>query len=278
MLRLENLPVSPATQIALTELQAAVDAGATFAERVELAKAWWKRKASRGAYEAAFNEIKVLLSRMAYGSVRCAYCEDSAADEIEHIAPKTVLPSLAFAWINYCYACGPCNGPKSNRHAVVDDDGTLTEIDQTTLTDQPAEAMALIDPRGEDYKDFLEIDIGGVTPAGEQLPTTSRFRIREGLSAKDKARAKWTIEVLRLNREVVRKARESALIAYRASLRDYALDKAAGVPQAHLETLRVGILEMPHPSVLNELIRQVATQPKVRMAIQAAPEIATWLR
>jgi len=35
---------------------------------------------------------------------------------------------------------------------------------------------------------------------------------------------------------------------------------------------------MPHPSVLNELIRQFATQPKVQRAIVIAPEIAAWIR
>jgi uncharacterized protein (TIGR02646 family) len=278
MLRLENRPVSQEAQAVLDELQSLVDDGDTFSVRVELAKHWWKRKTSRVSHADAFAEIRRLLASMAYGSVRCAYCEDSAADEIEHIAPKTVVPALAFNWMNCCYACGPCNGPKSNRHAIIDAHDVLTVIDDNALTDQPAGPMALIDPRVDDYKEFLELDIGGVTPEGRQLSPTSQFRVRAGLSGRDEARARWTIDVLDLNREVVRKARETALQAYRASLLEYAGEKKGGAAPRELADLRVGILAMPHASVLNELIRQVDTQPKVRRVMEDAPEIASWLR
>jgi hypothetical protein len=92
------------------------------------------------------------------------------------------------------------------------------------------------------------------------------------------ARGEWTLKVLRLNREVVRKARETALQSYRASLLEYARDKQGGATDEELARLRAGILAMPHPSVLNELIRQAATQPKVQRAMAAAPEIGGWLR
>lgn len=278
MLRLPNLAVSAATQLALGNLQADVDAGPNFADRVALAKDLWNRKTSKAINATAFAEIRATLSKMAFGSVRCAYCEDSAADEIEHIAAKTVVPSRAFDWMNYCYACGPCNAPKGNQHATVDQAGALTRIDPVTTVDEPTAPAALLDPRVDDYKVYLEIDIGGVTQAGTQLVPTSEFRVKANLTALAATRADYTLEVLRLNREVVRKARETALIAYRASLLEYAQDKADGLSQAELDQRRDAILAMPHPSVLNELIRQSATQPKVRRAMAQAPEIETWLR
>ncbi|MGP9822325.1 hypothetical protein ACTZWW_20060 [Salinarimonas sp. NSM] len=278
MLRLPDRSVSRPTAKALAGLQSLVDAGATFERRAELAKRWWDNKDGRNARRAAFDEVKATLAAMAYGSVRCAYCEDSAADEIEHILAKTVVPSRAFVWENYCYACGPCNGPKGNRHATLDVAGVLTVVDPKQLTSEPADPSALLDPRVDDYKEYLELDIGGVTPAGEQLRATLHFRALANLPPRAKARAEWTLEVLRLNREVVRKARETALQSYRASLLEYADEKAAGATDETLATLRAGILAMPHPSVLNELIRQVGTQPKVQRAMAAAPEIAGWLR
>lgn len=278
VLRLPDRSISEEASNALAELQGFVDEGTTFSDRVELAKAWWKRKASRRAHKAAFNEIKSTLSGMAYGSVRCAYCEDSAADEIEHIAAKTVIPSRAFDWANYCYACGPCNGPKGNQHATVDATGALTVLDPKVLANEPTGADALLNPRVDDYKHYLELDIGGVTPTGIQLPATLEFLVRDDLDPVARTRGDWTLRVLRPNREVVRKARETALQSYRASILEYADEKRAGASQASLDLLRDGILAMPHPSVLNELIRQFATQPKVQRAIAIAPEIAAWIR
>ncbi len=278
MLRLPDRSISKKASDALAELQGFVDGGATFLERVELAKAWWKRKSSRRAHDAAFIEIKSVLSGMAYGSVRCAYCEDSAADEIEHIVAKTVIPSRAFDWANYCYACGPCNGPKGNQHATVDATGSLTVHDPEVLANEPHGDDALLNPRVDDYKHYIELDIGGVTPTGDQLPATLEFLVRENLDPVGRARGEWTLRVLKPNREVVRKARETALQSYRASILEYADEKRAGASQAALDRLRDGILAMPHPSVLNELIRQFATQPKVQRAIVIAPEIAAWIR
>lgn len=278
MLRLPDPALSDATAKTLDRLQALVDAGADFAAQAELAKAWWKKKTGTKARERAFAEIRARLATMAFGSVRCAYCEDSAADEIEHIAPKTVFPSKAFRWTNYCFACGPCNGPKGNRFATVAADGVLDESDPETLDAEPMGHAALIDPRREDPMRFLELDIGGTTADGLILTATSKFLARDGLDPAARARAQWTIDTLRLNREVLRKARETAYQSYRAVLSEYAHAKAEGRPGPVLDTLRDGILAMPHPTVLDEMIRQSPTQPVVREAIETAPEIATWLR
>lgn len=119
-----------------------------------------------------FQEVKLRLTEMCVGSRRCNYCEDSVADEVEHIAPKDLYPERVFQWENYCYACGPCNGPKSNRYAVfrVDQNGAFYEIPALTrvqpgqpyqLIPPPPGLEALIDPRIENPLDFLLLDIAG---------------------------------------------------------------------------------------------------------------------
>jgi uncharacterized protein (TIGR02646 family) len=278
MLRLPDQALSNATEETLDILQVLVDAGANFTAQAELAKSWWKKKTGTKVRESAFNEVRARLATMLFGSIRCAYCKDSAADEIEHIAPKTVFPSRAFRWNNYCFACGPCNGPKGDRFATVTDAGVLDEADPETLTAEPNGQAALIDPRHEDPTRFLELDIGGVTADGLILTATSNVLVRDGLDLVSRARAQWTIDVLRLNREVLRKARETAYQSYRAALSEYARAKTDSQPRPVLDALRDGILAMPHPTVLNEMIRQSSAQPVVRAAIEAAPEIAVWLR
>lgn len=278
MLRLPDRVLSKTAETTLGSLQDKVSEGADFAARSRLATQWWDKKAGTKARKAVFSEIRATLAEMSYGSVRCAYCEDSAADEIEHIAPKTVFPSRAFLWRNYCFSCGPCNGPKGNRFAVISTAGVREELNLKTLGEEPILQYALIDPRSENPTDYLELDIGGLGYGGMVLPVTALFLPREGLSPSDEARANWTIEVLNLNREVVRKSREIALGSYISSLADYSHEKAAGTDNATLEAIRDNILMMPHPTVLSEVILKANTQPKVLAAMTAAPEIATWIR
>ena len=92
MLRQRDKVLSGTTRKTLKEMQAKVDVGADFAERAALAKKGWDAKNGTNAGKAPIAEIRGALAELSYGSVRCAYCEDSAADEIEHIAPKSVFP------------------------------------------------------------------------------------------------------------------------------------------------------------------------------------------
>ena len=69
-----------------------------------------------------FRKVRESLTRMCSGAQRCVYCEDSVGDEVEHIEPKDLYPCLVFLWTNYVYACGRCNGGKSNKFAVVSGD------------------------------------------------------------------------------------------------------------------------------------------------------------
>src|SRR5262245_8650268 len=119
MLRILDRPLSPDAALVLNDMQTLVDNEPDYASRVTRATALWKSKAGTEARKAAFATIKRELAAISYGVSRCAYCEDSAADEIEHIWPKSLFPQLTFQWSNYAFACGPCNGPKGNRFATV---------------------------------------------------------------------------------------------------------------------------------------------------------------
>src|SRR2546426_12783509 len=116
MVQIEPVELPAHAKQALQRYQAEVDAESGYERRVEIADA--KFKTYNRKSNSAFEQIKDTLDAMCSGARRCMYCEDSAADEIEHHRPKNLYPELAFAWENYLYACGPCNGPKNNRFAV----------------------------------------------------------------------------------------------------------------------------------------------------------------
>ena len=176
------------------------------------AKSEWDTKLSSNTKKVAFKTVRETLAKMCVGSVRCAYCEDSLADEVEHIRPKNLFPEYTFVWDNYLFACGPCNGPKSNRYGVVN--GTVVEEFIRNRNDDVvppgAGVSGLIDPRTEDPFAFLEMDLGGVTPDGTRIEGTFEILPLDGLLGADFARAEFTINVLGLNREVIRAARKNA--------------------------------------------------------------------
>ena len=91
--------------------------------RVLAAKKLWKSRNRVGS--ATFDEVKGRLIILCSGARRCCYCEDSYADEVEHVWPKSLYPERAFQWENYLYVCGACNVPKSNRFALYCRKGVL---------------------------------------------------------------------------------------------------------------------------------------------------------
>jgi len=107
MIKLPDVTLDEDTLRRLKDLQEQIDELPTFAGRSDLAKRLFSRRNIKG--NAIFDKIKVQLTRMDSGASRCAYCEDSVSDEVEHIFPKDLYPGRCFDWDNYVYACGPCN-------------------------------------------------------------------------------------------------------------------------------------------------------------------------
>ncbi|WP_296269249.1 hypothetical protein [Pseudomonas sp. UBA6562] len=171
------------------------------------AKSSWKDK-PRGL----FSELKEVLTRMCSGNARCVYCEDSLAYEIEHMRPKDLFPEVCYAWSNYVLACGPCNGPKNNKFAVL-----VEPLKRVDITRKPNAAVvppergrpALLDPRVDDPLDFLWLDFRTF----RYVPNTDDDMSEVWL------RADYTIDVLGLNkRDALVRGRRSAFSGFNARL------------------------------------------------------------
>lgn len=273
----QGTPQAP-TLLTLATLQAQVAASGGYAAQVAAGKRLWDSKKGTKAGQSAFADVRDTLARMCTGPRRCHYCEDSEADEVEHVRPKGLFPGQVFDWNNYLYACGPCNGPKNIRHGVVR--GTQVEEIRRPRRAPPSPPPdlpdALIDPRREDPRHFLELDLGGEAPNGLQVDGTFEFLPLPGLSETATARAAFTIDVLGLNRQVLIDARINAYSGFRARLREYLAERATVNDPAALATLRAAILATPHLTVFDEMRRQAGFLPFMAQALAAAPEIASW--
>lgn len=278
MLKIVEKPLSPSTSAILQSLQALIDAEPDYDSKVKAAKRGWDTKTSTKAKAEAFRDVRQTLASMCVGPVRCAYCEDSLADEVEHIRPKNFFPELVFAWDNYLFACGPCNAPKGSRYGIVVN-GSVVEViraPRDPITPPPPGVAALIDPRTEDPLDFLELDLGGTTPDGIELRSTFDFLPRDTATAEAQARAAFSIDVLGLNREVMRVARENAFSGFRARLREYAGEKERGASAERLGEFRDNLLSTPHLTVFAEMRRQKPYLPDIKELFAIAPEAETW--
>lgn len=95
--------------------------------------ATWNNKKSR-----AWDDIRAELRRMATGSTRCMYCEDSYGTHIEHFYPKATYPERAYEWTNYLLACESCNSNHKRDQFPIEKNRPLL-IDPTRT--EPAEYL-----------------------------------------------------------------------------------------------------------------------------------------
>lgn len=268
MLRISRVPaLSTSTLERLAALQADVDRAGDYAERTEAAKAKWQATKKDSA---TFVEVKTALEAMCSGHRRCAYCEDSVADEIEHFRPKDIYPEAVFRWENYLYACGPCNGPKNNHFAVIEADGDevtdVTRARGASIVPPPSGEPALLDPRVDDPLEYLFLDI----------VDTFTFRPRARLSARKKARATYTIETLHLNDrpyllEGRRTTYDTLVCALAAATAARRLDT-----EANLDRPARVVAGSPHRCVWEEMKRQATKLPELAPLFAAVPEAASW--
>lgn len=269
MIQLPDVPLPEETRAQLAQYQREIDGLPEYAARVERAQERFKSLNRKG--NPAFDSVKAALTRMCVGARRCAYCEDSVADEVEHIRPKAFYPELAFAWMNYLYACGPCNGPKNSRFAIfAEGTGALTSVARPkgapVVPPAPGRPV-LIDPRVEDPAEFMELD----------LRDTFWFVERSKPGTIEYERAKYTIRTLQLNiRDYLPRARRSAYLDYRAHLSQYVHDRGRGLAQEHLLRLAQEIQARQHPTVWREMKRQHARIPELKELFEVAPEALSW--
>lgn len=274
MIQLPNLSLPPAAQAKLDQWQQEIDDLATYPERVAAAK---KKFGNRNRKDnPTFSEVRTVLAQMCSGARRCGYCEDSVADEVEHIKPKDLYPNAVFAWRNYLYACGPCNGKKNNQFAVfATTNGEFTEVTRKSNNHKENEPVeppiagepVLINPREENPLNFLLLDLQG----------TFFFLPRYDLNPQQQQRARFTIDVLSLNKhDHLLTARANAYQNYLSHLYRYVNEQQAGKSKAELESVVNAIKNSAHPTVWREMQRQYPLLPKLKSLFEAAPEALTW--
>lgn len=271
MIRLPDYQISTETQQGLDGYQAVVNAAGSYSEQVKLAKkkfSQWNRPRN-----AVFKEVRSQLTEMCAGAARCGYCEDSYADQVEHIKPKDLYPEVVFSWLNYLYACGKCNRTKLNHWAII----SHSPLQVINIKRDPINPVhpgsgesALIDPRSENPMDFLILD----------LRTSFYYWPYCDEGTLEWERAIYTIETLEMNRDTLLAAREEAFRSYRSRLREFIEERDDGATQVELNDLVRAVKRMGHPTVWAEMKRQQEMFPsiliKLRSLFQRAPEALSW--
>ena len=276
MIQLTRPALSVNASQSLQQYQTVVDSQPDFPAQVAFAKTDFPTKNVIG--NATFDEVKVKLVEMSSGAERCHYCEDSKADEVEHLLPKDVYPNHCYDWNNYYYSCGNCNGPKNNKCAVIDV-ATNTLIDITPpkrrrnappLPPRPPlpGVMAIIDPVTDNPLNFLFLDLNKGTFVFSEFPE---------INTPEYLKAKYTLEILRLNtRPFLLVARANAYKNFKARLREYIADRDNGIPKEQLRAMMTGIKEESHQTVWQEMKRQKDFIPEIEALFNQAPEALNW--
>ena len=274
MIQLPKVTIPQETLDKLKEYQNQIDVLPTFAERSAKAKSSFGSKNRRG--NRTFDAVKVGLIEMCSGARRCAYCEDSVGDEVEHIRPKSFYPANCFDWDNYVYACGNCNSPKNNKFAVFrNDDGEFYEVNLNAGIEPPIGKDVLINPRVENPMDYCILDL-----------RKFKFVVKPNLNAEKKQKAEYTfLTVLNLNdspREFLREAREEAFEDYVARLEKYNNEKKGNNDPTKLSRMIQGIKRKQHPTVWKEMQRYYqegwlkSIDEELHNLFEESPEALDW--
>jgi uncharacterized protein (TIGR02646 family) len=267
---LENIPLPDKAQQKLDEYQRKVDELSDYAQKVTEAKRLFRTRNKPN--NKTFQSVRATLDQMCSGARRCCYCEDSCADEVEHIRPKDLYPEWVFVWENYLYACGPCNSPKGNQFAVLESQtGHLVNVARCKsdpIVPPLPGSPVLIDPRSENPLDYMELD----------LLDTFWFVPIADEGTQDYQRAEYTIDILRLNsRDVLVNARRNAFDSYKARLYEYQSKKNLGASHHELKRLKKSLQQMHHPTVWAEMKRQYTLHDELKALFQALlPEVLNW--
>ena len=265
MIRLPDKTLPNTAQQKLTLWQKSINALADFQARTAAAE---RKFASRNTpRNPTFKQVRATLALMCSGARRCCYCEDSCADEVEHIKPKSRYPEEVFIWDNFLYACGLCNGPKNNKFAVfAAASGLFTPLLRDAVTPPVPGEPVLINPRREDPLEFFGLD----------LLDTFEFRPRYRLTETARTRANYTIETLDLNRDVLKEAREIAYEDYASRLEAYIRQRDSGAAEDRLQRLVRQLQRKEKPAVWREMQRRQHLLPDLQPLFAAAPEALQW--
>jgi uncharacterized protein (TIGR02646 family) len=202
MIQLATKVLDESINLELSNLQAEINKGLFFKEKVKKAQSLWVSKGGvRG--RAAFEIIRKELYSLCVFEGVCNYCEQSEANDIEHIFPKSFFPEKTFAWENYLLACKQCNSAfKLDKCHVLNNFDELQYV--VRGKEPPFKRVAFINPRIEDPSIFMILNL--LTFKFEEIP---------GISKADSNRVRSTLEILELNRrDVLLEARKSTARYY----------------------------------------------------------------
>lgn len=264
MFRIPTSALTAPDNAALGRLQSDLNASGGYAAQVAEGKRKWGLKP-----KPLFGRVKARLEAMCSGNIRCIYCEDSRADEIEHMRPKDLYPEQVFAWDNYVLACGPCNGPKNNRFGVIGRGGRnwveVTRAPGSPVTPPAKGKPALIDPRTEDPLNFIWLDMG-----------SWRYTPKLDISPRALLRASFTIDVLQLNtRDELLRGRRRAFSGYLARLREFS-GKADSWDAAGKQAFIEDFQAESYRTVWLEMLRQRKSLADLQQLLGAVPEALAW--
>lgn len=261
MLHVPQLSVFGDNKDYLEARQDDIDAALDYPSKVEKAVSTWDKKTAK-----IFKVLRETLADLCQGARRCHYCEDSVADEVEHIWPKKFYPDRTFKWNNYLFACGPCNGSnKRDQFAIFDSAGQVLEL-KRVRQEIPIEPVAgeavFLDPRVDDPFNFIELDLATGIFVSSELPGSVNY-----------VRAEYTISILGLNkRDYLIRARKNAYASYLDSAHQYIVRKNAGAPADEIKQRARDISQRHHPSVWAEM-KRMSTIPAHSKFFSAAPEL-----
>jgi uncharacterized protein (TIGR02646 family) len=276
MIQLTRPKLSATATKQLKQYQEAVDEQGDYLACVQFAKKDFSKKNKKG--NTTFDEIKERLVAMCSGAERCHYCEDSKADEVEHLLPKDVYPDLCYKWEKYLYSCGGCNRDKSNHCAVIVNGNKLVDLTPSKKKKNPpprlrpdlfpSSVVAMIDPVLENPLDFFLLDI--------QMGTFELSVLHNEGTVKY-IRAKYTLDVLKLDQKpFLRQARENAYGNYKRRLQTYIAKRDTNARPTALNRMITELQTEVHPTVWKEMQRQYGSIVELTQLFQQAPEALNW--
>lgn len=246
MLKISALSITPADSAALANLQREIDNLPAYEARVALADEKFKSKPS-----GLFKRVRDALETSCGDLVRCGYCEDSCADEVEHIWPKAFFPDRTFLQANYLFSCGRCNPTKGNKFSIWSAAGWVDLKEHRAnhgYIQPPVTQSKFIDPASENPLDLIWLDLAG-----------GSFRFTEvgDPGTIDYERADFTINTLNLNKGVLVRARQNAYSGFLDRINMYIQRKNEGDSPDQLAIRLTELRRSPHQTVRFEMARQL---------------------
>ena len=246
MLPIPNCTLDQNDLIALSAQQGIINAEADYENEVKTAKTLFASKP-----KALFDRVRTSLETVAGDLVRCGYCEDSCADEVEHVWPKNFFPERTFDHTNFLFACGRCNSAKSDKFGLKYNNEWLDLTKHRKAHGYnrvPSNRSRFIDPKTESPMDLLWLDIAG---------GSLNFVAMYGLGVDDDNRANFTIEALRLNQSTIVNARKNAYSGFVGRIVHYITEKQNDGHPDILSSILDELRRAPHQTVRHEMGRQI---------------------